>query len=182
MITGAPELTTHPAPLMLAELACHVLATGVLLYGYLALRAPLGVLTLSPLLKQLLLSLLAAFPLMPRYDALKAKLLLALGASNFLGGGIRDLHDDILALGVGTELLEVASHDLLVRPEPHELRIGVFVGKLVHETVRHIAAAASLRALHVVALVARARDLVGHKVSIALCAKEVPACAITHEL
>jgi hypothetical protein len=127
------------------------------------------------------LGLLTPFALVPRDYALKAEVFLAPRALDPLGGCLGDLNDDILALRIGTELLEVASHDLLVGPEPHKLLVCLLISKLVYETVCYILAAAGLRAFHVEAFVARACDLVGDKVSIALCAEEMSACPVAHE-
>lgn len=149
-----PWLAAHPAPLVFAELACHVLTTCVLLNRDIAFGAPLCVFALSPLLQQLLLRLLAPLALMPRHDALKAKVFLAPVAPHLLGGRLFYLNHDVLALWVRTELLEIASHDLLVRTESQELLVSLIICELVNETVRHILAAAGLRAFHVEALIA----------------------------
>ena len=109
----------------------------VFLNGHVALGTSLEFNGGRPVVKQLDLGVITGFPLVPRrHEALEAEGLLTCGAGN-VGRILRsDFHYDILTLGVGTVLLGIARHHLLVGAEFLELRESLFVNAPLYEFIR----------------------------------------------
>ena len=110
---------TYPTPLMLAGDACHMLTALVFLDGDSAHGAFLEFHTDGPIVQKLALGFITSLSFMPgNHEALEAKILgtrLALYLEGILS---RSLNNDILTLGVRTELFRVTAHDLLINFEP----------------------------------------------------------------
>lgn len=170
-----PYLPTYPAPFVLALLASHMLASCVFLNRHPAPRTSLNRGVLRPFLKELLLSLPAAFAFVPRHEALKAELLLALLALYPLCILPRSHYHYIVALGVGTKLSVFALHDFLLHTEPHELLVRIFISHLLDEFFRHLLPTPLLRTLDAQSFPPTLCDLKGQEVSITFLAEAVSA-------
>lgn len=127
MIHISPMSSANPTPFIFTLGACHVLATLIFLDWNIALRTLLGFNANRPFLKQFGLLLFACQILMPRNDALKAKVLFAILTGNLrcLFRGRFNYH--ILAFGIRAELLQIAAHNLLISFELFKLlkRFGI---------------------------------------------------------
>ena len=166
-----PYLPAYPAPFVLTLLASHMLASCVFLNRHTAPRTSLHCGVLRPFLKELLLSLSAAFAFVPRHETLKAELLLTLLALDPLCILPGCHYHYVVALGVGAKLSVFALHDFLFHTEPHELLIRLLISHLLDEFFRHLLSTPLLWALDAQSFAPTLCDLKSQEVSITLFAE-----------
>lgn len=148
MIHISPMSATNPTPFIFTLGTCHVLASCVFLYWHIALRTLLRLDSYSPFFKLFSLVLLTCQILMPGDDTLKAEYLLALLACDFSRLPVMCFYHHILAFGIRTELLHVATHHLLVCFKLSKLFVCGLVTHFHDEVVRDWRCATLLRALN----------------------------------
>jgi hypothetical protein len=152
MIDRSPISSTDPTPFIFTLGTCHVLASCIFLYRYIALGTLLRLYSNGPFFKLFSLILLTRQILMPRNHTLKAEYLLAILACDLDRPLLRRLDHHILALGIWTELLAVAAHHLLICFKLSKLFVCGLVTHSHHEVVRDRGCAPLLRAFNEEAL------------------------------